>query len=67
MDIPILQLGREEWTTLFEKGEDLLSGYVRALEIETAFGLKDWELCDRRDIELFLQAVRVGQGILRVR
>ena len=41
MDIPILQLGREEWTTLFERGEDLSSGYVQVLEIATAFGLKD--------------------------
>ena len=67
MDIPILQLGREEWKTLFERGEDLSSGYVRVLEIETAFGLKDWERCDRRDIELLLQVVRVRQGISQVR
>ena len=62
MDIPILQLGREEWTTLFERGEDLWSGYVRGLERETAFGLKDWERCDRRDIEQLLQGDRVRQG-----
>ena len=41
MDIPIFQLGREEWTTLFERGEDLSSDYVRALETEAAFDLKD--------------------------
>ena len=67
MDIPILQRGREEWRTLFEKVEDLLSDYVRAFEIETAFGLKGWEWCDRRGIELFLQGCRVRQGILQMR
>lgn len=41
MDIPTLRLCREEWTTLFERGVDLPSGYVRVLEIEVAFGLKD--------------------------